>query len=338
MNTRTNKKRNNDDNENLQFHISLIQFSNGVVKDTSKLEGKLLRNMSEKHIRRRSERILSVSNGNMTYSGKNFGDNIDPNIANRNFLGILDKKTNKMKLIEMSTFMMHPQLDIKPQAIDSFVSSLKQGEKRSLLNETFGGRRERATVKNIEARQFDVHDMAGALHDMTQKIDTEDMEEEFEEAFSYDDMLPPCDRDANLVENVYKLADIIPDMELVLYNDEAVEYMDNKKDTEGLCLLVRQTIANAKLSEDEEETAKLICIALYIQNLIELLQTRYRETPVLKSCPKLIRKKILTKFTEGKKMRRSKTSEDKLVAHIIVLSLIANQFGLQWTTLCQSIF
>ncbi|KAB7507631.1 DNA-directed RNA polymerase I subunit RPA49 [Armadillidium nasatum] len=279
----------------------LVQFSNGVVKDTSKLEGKLLRNMSEKHIRRRSERILTVSNGNMTYTGKNFGDNIDPNIANRNFLGILDKNTNKMKLIEMSTFIMHPQLDIRPQAVDSFISSLKQGEKRSLLNETFGGRRERATVKNIEARQFDVHDMAGALHDMTQKIDTEDMEEEFEEAFSYDDILPPCDRDANLVENVYKLADIIPDMELVLYNDEAVEYMDNKKDTEGLSLLVRQTIANAKLSEDEEETAKLICIALYIQNLIRVITNEIQRNSCVKIVPKINPKKDFDKIYRRKK-------------------------------------
>lgn len=330
--------------QNAKAEPLLVSFSNGRVLDNADLNGTLYQNISTSK-RRMRQRVFVVDTPKMRYAGKNFGLTAGTTSRESVFIGVLDKNTGKMELVETSSFLLHPVLeDIKStnHHLKDTVHSLTLDEKQEQVATSFGTKKAKQYVNRRKQYQVNTEDMALAIDQAASAVDlkSEDLEQDGEEKDPLLSILPECDRDASNIEDVYKLEVIAPDCFLCNFEKTARHLLAGNDPDENCSLLFRELLASAKLEEEEEKQLRLTCVALYVETLLKFLRLKDRELKnALQDCAAKVRRHIFHKYTEmiNQKRMRNREATDRAMVCLLILAFIANKYQLSVSALLQSI-
>ncbi|XP_042864665.1 DNA-directed RNA polymerase I subunit RPA49-like [Penaeus japonicus] len=331
--------------QNTKAEPLLVSFSNGQVLDKANLKGTLYQNTSANK-RQKRQRVFAVDTPKMRYAGKNFGVEAGTTSRESVFIGVLDKNTGKMELVETSTFLLHPVLeDIKStnHHLQDSIHSLTFDEKQEQVATSFGTKKAKQYVNRRKQYQVNTEEMALAIDQAASAIDmkSEDLDQGAKEKDTYLSVLPECDREASHIEDVYKLEVIAPDNFLCYFEKPARHLLEGNDPDENCTLLFRELLASAKLEEEEENQLRLACVALYVEVLIKFLSLRDRDfaKDPLQECPTKIRSYIFHEYTQlnNKRRVRNREAEDRARVSTLILAFIANKYQLSVSTLLQSV-
>lgn len=330
--------------QNAKAEPLLVSFSNGQVLDNANLNGTLYQNISTSK-RRTRQRVFVVDTPKMRYAGKNFGLTAGMTSKESVFIGVLDKNTGKMELVETSSFLLHPVLeDIKStnRHLKDSVHSLTFHEKQEQVVTSFGTKKAKQYVNRRKQYQVNTEDMAVAIDQAASAVDlkSEDLEHGAEEKNPLLSILPECDRDALNIEDVYKLEIIAPDYFLCNFEKTARHLLAGNDPDENCTLLFRELLASAKLEEEEEKQLRLTCVALYVEVLLKFLRLKDRDLRnALQDCPAKVRNHIFHKYTEmiNQKRIRNREAADRAMVCLLILAFIVNKYQLSVSALLQSL-
>lgn len=327
-----------------------VTFANGRPLENANLQVKLHHNNSG-NFRDQDKRILTVETTKLDYVGKNFGEEPRPLFANQSvFLGVLNKATGKMKLIETSAYCVSPILSAKNTASDLVLpfESLTYAEKQQAISSEFGTKRSQQMVNRRNQYKVNAQNMSGAIDQATTSVTLEPkmLKEDLTTHETFAAVLPKCNREASTVEDVYKLESIAPDHVWESLASPAKVLLREEQIESKTSVLFQQLIANSKSRKNEDDKIRTACIALYVEYLITFLKCRGRELQnskgqdnLLNDCPPRVKQYILKEYTETHHQRkvRSNLNEDRATCCVLILSLMANKYKQSVKTLLQSL-
>uniref|UniRef100_A0A673GEK4 DNA-directed RNA polymerase I subunit RPA49-like n=1 Tax=Sinocyclocheilus rhinocerous TaxID=307959 RepID=A0A673GEK4_9TELE len=106
-------------------YCRLVKFSNGHVKKAEELDFKLFKHSDGINPRKKTRRIVVAESDRLPYVGSNFGSgSLQCNNLCRCFVGVLDKRTMKMKVHNAQLFNMLPVIPGKYGTSVIFFSGL----------------------------------------------------------------------------------------------------------------------------------------------------------------------------------------------------------------------
>ncbi|PSS37246.1 hypothetical protein PHLCEN_2v884 [Hermanssonia centrifuga] len=132
-------------------------------------------------------------------------------------VGIYDKRTKTTTLREAPLHILSRQVKALKNLKSIEVSSEERIKLRNTLGETFGTKKAKAAIRAQERNRVDVDAMQGVAGHLQQRIqaNTESLPTQAEAKATADSnrLIPTYDENAQRPEDVYKLHDIIPEVE-----------------------------------------------------------------------------------------------------------------------------
>ncbi|XP_013388848.1 DNA-directed RNA polymerase I subunit RPA49 isoform X1 [Lingula anatina] len=340
----------------------LATFANGRLKGgTDNIRFGYYRGKDEADPKKSMKRTLVAETDTMEYIGQNL-DIQAPRTGRmcKYLVGILDKDSGKMKVMDAQLFHMRPRFDkdetdAPDKAEDKELSFM---EKNDLLTKAFGSNKKRkamdSRIRNqIKGEALEV--AVGAAVDHTLSLPTAAQVTSVPKIV--DDSpsgIPPFDKDASKPEDVYKLDDIISPAEM-----EALHHV-----VKPLMNATKEQIAQWKKDEvypgyvlqhlsvlpiQEAARSKKARLLLYMSYLIKTYMLRApdlkRKDILPQDIPETVRRALLDKYTlkatssDGRKTVRCMPArlKDKVVSYMLVLGLIIDEFNLELTALQKDI-
>ncbi|CAD6217859.1 GSCOCG00011397001-RA-CDS [Cotesia congregata] len=193
----------------------IVKFQNG------KLQNNLVRKMKCGlfYDEREKKSLLGISNNHVVYKGHR-----PKNQLTYPMLAIHNKKTGKIKLIQAERWLVFPTT--KKQLISN---KNNEDNQNNLLNKEFGSKKvKRRTIQNSKM-QVSIDAVQDQLAETVSQIevDQDDLKvETIDDKFS---SLPPCNRTASVVHEVYNLEDIIPAEKLMLMCENCDSLLQNEE-------------------------------------------------------------------------------------------------------------
>uniref|UniRef100_A0A6M2DJV2 Putative dna-directed rna polymerase i subunit rpa49 n=1 Tax=Xenopsylla cheopis TaxID=163159 RepID=A0A6M2DJV2_XENCH len=295
----------------------LINFENGTLSTNmahSKLQCEMLSDTSTT-----VDHIITESN-NMLYKGA-----VETFMSTFTMLAIKNKKTNKIRLIEINKCNLAP---ILKDSLDMNLEHKSKKEMLSILNKTFGSKRTKRRTEIREHMAINVEEVKEQLEKTIQKtvVANEDLKEP-SVGDSLDKLMPPIHRDATSVDRLYVLEELV-DLEIVQsLSSVADEFLNTKIEKYSFSAFVEDKLLSLKNSDVTTKNMDC-CVLLYIDSLINYLTANYRELAKknFAPCPhsSAVSKYILNTFSmpSANGRTRPNSMRDKTIAYIIVLSLL----------------
>uniref|UniRef100_A0A0C9R1T9 POLR1E protein n=1 Tax=Fopius arisanus TaxID=64838 RepID=A0A0C9R1T9_9HYME len=293
----------------------IVNFQNGQLKDTEarKMKSGIF------HDEKKNKTVLAMSNGQVVYRGYR----PDPTKElTYTMLAIHNRKTGKIRLIQAERWQVAPVLDREPERNDEI-----DGNRLMMLNRTFGSKKVKRRTEQYEKMKVNVEAVQQQLEDTVSKveIDRDDLTPKIEDQSTAD--LPPCNRDATLVEDVYSLHDIIP-KDLLKTLQSQIEYIETQERTSEFYL---RTLRAIKASPQSE---KKIAILEFIYSIVTWLSLPLKDAkkktneicPVSPEVSQYILETYSVNSTSGR--LRPASVRDKALIHCIILSLMISGFKL----------
>ncbi|XP_013388850.1 DNA-directed RNA polymerase I subunit RPA49 isoform X3 [Lingula anatina] len=311
----------------------LATFANGRLKGgTDNIRFGYYRGKDEADPKKSMKRTLVAETDTMEYIGQNL-DIQAPRTGRmcKYLVGILDKDSGKMKVMDAQLFHMRPRFDkdetdAPDKAEDKELSFM---EKNDLLTKAFGSNKKRkamdSRIRNqIKGEALEV--AVGAAVDHTLSLPTAAQVTSVPKIV--DDSpsgIPPFDKDASKPEDVYKLDDSI-----LMYPGYVLQH---------LSVLPIQEAARSK-------KARLLLYTSYLIKTYMLRAPDLKRKDILpQDIPETVRRALLDKYTlkatssDGRKTVRCMPArlKDKVVSYMLVLGLIIDEFNLELTALQKDI-
>ncbi|CAJ1052159.1 DNA-directed RNA polymerase I subunit RPA49 [Xyrichtys novacula] len=288
----------------------IVRFSNGSVKNASKLDFTMYKNTDEQNPRKRGRRIVAAETERLAYVGNNFGvGSMKCNNLCKYYVGVLNKQTMQMEVHSAQLFNMQPV--IPGEATKSATAqdtTLTFRDKVDSLIEAFGTNKQKRALSSRKMNQVG----SEALHQAVAKAASSVIDEKGLEALqqevdeSQEDLalhLPPCTADADDPEDVYPFESLLSPVEF-----EALEQAGSKMAAltseelqkmrdEGRCQSVVRFLEN--LPSVDEARDKTVRCAFYLSLLIKMGHQRSvtRKFGEEEGCPRIITNKLLRTFT-----------------------------------------
>jgi len=330
----------------LQSHLQDRQVQCGYYKFTSN------------DIKLRKERLLVAGTNRALYYGKNSEyNNTDDGCALKCMLGIYDRLTGCVQLVDADYYNLHPLTsdELKDYSKDNSEQemSLSRNDKTDRLVKEFGsakGKRLLNSRQRNEVKGKALEDaIAPAVSDASQLQQEQSAATESNNNEGRD-ILPVCHKDATDIEEAYRLQDIISSAEMLSLHDVSSPFTEatsadvtkwRKENKYRACILDRLQLY---MNHDEESKSFKSRCLFYLYYLFLLHDVKpselKRSMPLPRTIPEVIRKKLLDKFTvtaedsNGKVIRcMPKRLKDCLVLNILLLCLIIDHFHSNCTSL-----
>ncbi|KAM4808776.1 DNA-directed RNA polymerase I subunit RPA49 [Rhinophrynus dorsalis] len=338
----------------------LVQFSNGSIQSPENVNFTLYKNKDHKSPRTKKQRILAAETDRLSYVGNNFSyEALKYGSLCRYFVGVRNKETGKMEVYDAEHFSMQPILENsineeveKEDVTDQSTKSYR--EKVDSLIEAFGTNKQKRALSSRKLNQVGSEILSKAMEKAAEEIiESRGTTELVKEAVGKKDQetslfLPPCDRNADKHENVYKLDHIISPLEYKALEDASAafrnitsEELQQMAENKSHGLFVLQELKELKELKDEKDRVHRTSCLWYLDTLIKLaqLKTVKRKDIMTPECPNMIYVKLMRHFTvETFKNGRilssvSDTMKTKIVAYAIALALHIRDFEVDLTLL-----
>ncbi|KAJ8934518.1 hypothetical protein NQ314_013301 [Rhamnusium bicolor] len=313
------------------FRPVLVDFQNGKIKpgEEGNLDSALYRNIEK-------ETVVAVTNCNMLYTG--IVDN--ENDLYNNFILVHNRKSGKVRLIQVDCCPVSPLLDKKSKLMDTSVS--KAENSMSELKKQFGSKKTKRSVEQQERLKMNISTVKEQLEKTITdiKIDETDMKlvpDENDNLYR-----PKINRDASTREQVYNLEDLVPTSVLDTLSNEALNLVNSENLEEfGFLPFVTNNITRILKSLDDNKIHKLT-IFLYIHYLMKFMNTPFKHvTKKFVVCDKSteVNNHILNNYSSLNAGHRTRPSgfKDKALCYILVLAAIVMDYEVDVETISKAL-
>ncbi|KAF7997136.1 hypothetical protein HCN44_005413 [Aphidius gifuensis] len=280
----------------------IVKFQNGEIEEekAKKMQVGLFRDPNENN-----KTLLSMSNGKMVYKGYRPDQKKEQTYT---MLAIRNKNTGKVKLIQAERWLLGPVLDKEANTDDALDKN--RAIHLNALNKQFGSKKAKRRTEQYEKMQ----------------VNPEDVKEDLEKKIH----IPPCNRDATSVEEVYSAYDILPKDQLLILaaKHEEIVKLERKN------AFFVGTLANLmKLPADSKRNEK-IAILEFIYSTCQWLCLPIKTPKKLldELCPTSpeIRSFIIKNYSvmSANGRTRPTTIRDKGFVHCLILGLMISDYTL----------
>lgn len=243
----------------------------------------------------------------------------EENIDNllKTVLLIRDKSTGKVRLIESNTADMKPILQINTKVLQD--TSLLE------LSRKFGSKKQKKQMEQKEKFKVKTEIVTEQMLNITENISEEKLDMTlYTKSDSEEIYIPPINRAADKVEEVYEISKILTDEQFDKIQSEISEKDYKSEIHPNILPLISKTTSQHD-----------IILSLYASALIKMYSTLFKElskkTFVVCEISSTLNEIVLTNFTisVGGKRTRPNTMKDKALCHALVFILIINKFKLK---------
>ncbi|XP_006812459.1 DNA-directed RNA polymerase I subunit RPA49-like [Saccoglossus kowalevskii] len=294
--------------------------------------------------RDKNKRILVGETDKMDYVGYNYGLKASQsNALCKYMVGVLDKKTGKMKVYDAQYFIVRPKLDNEEDDVEE-KPELSFIEKNDILTKAFGSSKKKRAVESRLNSKLEVDALGQSMETAVQQAKAQSQQitriPGDQEAES---VIPPFDAKATKPEDVYKLQDIISDTQmesLKVLATELISSTENQKSESKHLLYISHHLYNC-LPTDQLRKETMACQLLYLHYLVILYHTKARslqrksifpdETPafIASSLLEIFTCEAISPDSEHKTIRyMSARLKDRLLSYILVLCLHIDRFNM----------
>lgn len=320
---------------NKYFTPVLVNFENGTLLKERSEQFKVDLYEDE---RDGSKRTVSVYNEGELYEGNILQNE---NSLCQKFILLRNKKTNKVRLIETD------QANVKKVFHDSIFEGNLANEKtdhqytRNDLSKKFGSKKSiRATELGQRMKinsEIIKNQLETTVADVT--VDKDDLKAVTAEQ-SLCNCLPPCNRSATDIKQVYSLEDIFTKIERDSVEEEAKKILAEPPDVNNS----RYSFYFNMLFQKMGSSVKLLSVQclLYADCIVKFLKTNpkdLKKRDIVESiCPysELVGNKILDTFTLRGRVVSSQL-RDKAICYLVVITLLAWNYQVNLDLLSQSV-
>jgi len=306
---------------------------------------------------------LALSNGKMTYSTEagSVEGRSGENPYQKTLLAIRNKKTGKVKLVETNTVLLGPMVAPPPTTNDVLIreqlkadeevrekSEVEKKEQRTTMNKhlvgLFGQTKGKRAYEQADRMAVESSRLAQKLSQAAAGVTEEAvaLPTDLNSAADADHLIPKCNKAANVVEEVYKLTDMITPDEMESLEECAVGLMEEYTSVEKIDAAVQSKTFSRLFASHVERlrnNKKLLCGAIYMEAILQFLNLRaaaFAKGPKgmaqFTHIPAAIRHKVFQEFTSVQGTV-SPDTRDKAMCHIIVLALLVNKFQADFSEL-----
>ncbi|KAK8381158.1 hypothetical protein O3P69_008198 [Scylla paramamosain] len=326
----------------------LVNFANGQPLEGSELIGTLHRR-TDKQEPHSVHNMLTIKTPFLNYAGGQTVAQMSGGVTT--FLGILDPDTGRMRLMETSQYTVQPLVkDTTPsKTIKAVLDASTYDEKQEATAAAFGSKKAKQAVNRKRQNKVEAETMSGAIDQAASTaadhiLNVEDYMEQQEET-SLLTILPPCNRKANKIEDVYQLENLAPDDFLAQLQESAETLLCGQDLGPKNSLLFREMMENARHQGKYKNQLRLACLALLVKHLLAFIDLK---DPMLKdfmkgrimedSCKGVI-SWIMQEYTvkQGNFISKTKRDEDRALCLSLILAFISSRYELSVSTLLQSV-
>ncbi|KDR22974.1 DNA-directed RNA polymerase I subunit rpa49 [Zootermopsis nevadensis] len=260
------------------------------------------------------------------------------NTIAHNLIAIRNRQTNKVRLVPTTSFLLSPVPRVEENSIVSVVTQ----EDRDRLQMKFGSKRQQRSLESYTRMRTNADYLKDKLKDVIDSVSVEEASQQPVVNASHEAYLPPINRIAATVDDVYSLHDIVSAEELASLKEEAIRTMkEPKKDM--FSSFFSQTLPNVLQLGSSQPVIESVCALLYADLLIKFLNTSLKSLQKQKNivCPysEDVNSKIINTFTVQSPHGRLRPNllKDKALCHLLVLGLILSHFKLNLELLSKSL-
>jgi len=300
------------------------------------------------------EKVLIAETDRTRYVGRNFGpDAISAPTVCRYMLGVYDKQTNKVRLVDATMFHLRPSMEDSDNEDNGAEPEQKNEDaltfvqKHARLTEEFGtakGKRMvEARMRNKVKSQALESVIASAMKD-SDGVSTTTGQSDSECPAG----VPPHNKDATQPEDVYILDDLITPTEMVALMGPATVFVNatfeninewREQGTYPGYVMHQLSILPVQGSLRQHRSAILLYWT-YLHQLLHECNKQTTDSSLLSDVPAVIRRSMFDRFTQvfggkhGKSIRKMPArKKDLLRSYMLVLCLILEEFSLDFTAL-----
>ncbi|KAI4494840.1 hypothetical protein M0804_001041 [Polistes exclamans] len=296
----------------------IVHFQNGQLADeeTENISCGLF------HDKQKDKKLLAVSCRQMVYKGYKPDDKQQ---LMHTMLLLHNKRTGKVRLVEAERWSVNAVLD--KQVIDNNKNT--SDEKIVLLNKQFGSKKAKRKTEQYERMKINVNAVKDDLEKTVSNIEInkEDLEMPTADDIITDIHLPPCNRDATNVQDVYNLNDIIPENKLEFLNETAKKII--KCVPTGKSKYFMYIIRSLKSDPDY---IKKVSILLYMDAVSKWLNIPIKDARKRGACicpeSEEVNSHIVDSYSlqvNGARLRPA-SMKDKAITHCLILGLIISDY------------
>nr|XP_057935637.1 DNA-directed RNA polymerase I subunit RPA49 [Doryrhamphus excisus]XP_057935646.1 DNA-directed RNA polymerase I subunit RPA49 [Doryrhamphus excisus] len=320
----------------------IVRFSNGNVQKADKLDFIMYKSTDEVNPRKKNRRMMVAETERISYVGQNFGtSSLKCNSLCKYYVGVLNKHTMEMELHNAQLFNMLPFVPGETAATaNPKDTDLTYKEKVDSLIEAFGTNKQKRALTSRRMNQVGSeilhHAVAKAANSVIDGKGLEALQQEVAETELQAELalyLPPCNKDADVPENVYPFDELLSPADLKALEQAGSkmaaftsEDLQNMKDSGGSLSVVKHL---ETLPSDGEARDKMACCAFYLSLLIKLSRQKSvsRKFGIEEGCPRIVQTNLFRTFTvetfnNGKVQNMvSASMRAKLAAYCLALLL-----------------
>ncbi|XP_071557903.1 DNA-directed RNA polymerase I subunit RPA49 [Temnothorax nylanderi] len=299
----------------------IVNFQNGELKDEEVKE----MSCGLFHDQKDDKTVLALSNGHIVYKG--YRPDCEKE-STRTMLVLHNKRTGKVRLFEAERWQVTPVLE-KPGVGDSKDNA---EENTIILNKQFGSKKVKRRTEQFEKLKVNVDSIKEQLEKTVSnvEIDRLDLSTELQaEDCIASAILPPCNRNASNVKDVYNVYDIIPKSKLETLYEHAMEVLNG--DVEGKGKFFKRTL---KVVQSDPDNVNKIALLLYIEMInawfaMPMKNAKRRDVVI---CPvsEEVNQHIIDTYSvsSANGRLRPNTMKDKGLVHSLILALTISNFVL----------
>lgn len=306
-----------------KFPVYLVEFSNANLKFQKKISIKFqsykcptLNDLA------RPKKILVASNLNLQYAGSNYEGTVSKITSSLLKVGVYNKTTRKFKLYDADFFHLKPLF----KCHCALTTEESWHEKNENLILTFGSKKRKKMVSSrLKYESTSVNSIQNLISSRISGISLK-----VEESKQESEIIPPLNKDAKCVEDVYNIYDIISkeeydslDSDANIFINVSLENLQLWKSESKFCNFIICYL-EMKLHNISSHNAKLL---QYLHYMMILIKTRYRDLKLkdpFPSIPQPYKKSLTERYLVNRTMPQKQ--RDKLLAHAMVLALILNNY------------
>jgi len=307
---------------------------------------------------------LKIASGNLVYSSsaKSVKGRMGGNPYQKTLLAIRNKRTHRVKLIETCSVSVGALVEPPPstnsillkEEIKAMEAADEQGEEDKKTNRLtmnkhlvgeFGQTKGRRAYEQADRMKVEAAALSDKLSRAAMAVDERDvaMPTDLAAAGSADLLVPPCNRQAHLVDDVYKLEDMLTKDELSVLSEAAQELLEDysaKEDVEAG--VEAKTFSAMFASHLLAKKPKALATAIYMEAIVQFVGLRssaFSQGPRgmrQGHIPFLIKQKLFRDFT-SLQGTISPESRDKAMCYVIVLALLLNGFNADFAQIMTSL-
>ncbi|XP_056301646.1 DNA-directed RNA polymerase I subunit RPA49 [Danio aesculapii] len=297
--------------EETEQNTFIVKFSNGHVKNAEELDFTVFRHLNASNPRKKNRRIVVADSDRLPYVGSNFGSgSLQSNNMCKYFVGVLDKRTMQMKVHSAQLFNMLPVIPGEATEAESENQPSTFRDKVDALIEAFGTNKQKRALNsrrlNAVGNETLHQAVAQAASNIIDQKGVETLRNEVIETEAQTDaalFLPPCNANADKLEDVYPFDQLLAPNEFESLKDVGAKYAtlspeDLQKMRDERC---PQTVLKhlQTLSKDEADRDRQCRCAWYLSFVIRAslqkqLSFKFGSED---GCPRIILNKVLKNFT-----------------------------------------